>query len=220
VRRNFIPLFVLFASLVGLGAAYWAFEATVMPRLNRTHDVLTSRSDLRLTMTVRHDTGPISEEDYVMSDVDGLSKSRYRALGRSGVQITIDERPRETIEDGPNVAYFFQEAVQDGVWDLESRPPRGDRSTHYTIDVYQLTGVQHGEHRFEFTDPSYWATTGGHQFHLILDKNKPLPDLLKMSSTTLIEPRYAKLVADFRSFGPQSFRDKIAAAQSRLKAHG
>jgi hypothetical protein len=220
VFRNPIPLLVFFASCIGLAAAYWAFEATVVPRINRTHDVLASRSELRISMTVRHDTGPISEEDYAMSDVDGLSKSRYRALGRSGVQITIDERPRRTIEDGPNVAYFFQEAVQDGVWDLQSRPPRGDRSTHYLIDVYQLTGDQHGEHRFEFTDPHYWATTGGHQFHITLDRNKPLPNLLTLSSTTLVEPRYEKVVGDFLSFGPQSFRDKVAAAQSRLKAHG
>lgn len=220
MRRNPVPLLILLAALVGLGGAYWAFEATVVPQLNRTHDVLASRSELRLAMLVRHDTGPISEEDYSMSDIDGLSGSSYRAIGRNGVQITIEERPRKTIEDGPDVAYFFQQAVADGIWDLQSKPPRGDRSTHYTIDVYQLTGSQHGAHRFEFTDPRYWATTGGHQFHIVLSKDKPLPDLLRLSSTTLVDPRYAKVVDDFRAFGPQSFRQKIAAAQSRLKGHG
>jgi hypothetical protein len=155
-----------------------------------------------------------------MSDIDGLSKSRYRALGRSGLAITIDERPRVTIDEGPNVAFLFQQAVLDGIWELPSRPPRGDTSTHYTIEVYQLTGDRHGSHRFEFTDPHYWATTGGHQFHITLAKNKPVPDLLTLSSTTLVEPRYEKLVADFREFGPQSFRDKVAAAQTRLRTHG
>jgi len=53
-----------------------------------------------------------------------------------------------------------------------------------------------------------------------LSKNKPLPNLLALTSTTLVEPRYEKIVEDFREFGPQSFRDKVAAAQTRLKAHG
>jgi hypothetical protein len=171
-------------------------------------------------MTVRHATGPIAEEDYQMSDIDGLSQSRYRAVGRTGLAITIDERPRETVEQGPNVAYFFQQAVQDGVWDLTNEPPRGDRSTSYTVDVYQLLGNQHGSRSFTFTDPHYWATTGGHQFHIVLRKGQPLPNLLNMTSTTLVEPRYQKIVDDFRAFGPQSFRDKIVAVQARLKSHG
>ncbi len=220
MRRNLVPLLIFLAALVGLGGAYAAFQTTVVPRYEGAHNVLDSRSELRVSMTVRHDKGPIAVEDYEMSDVDGLSKSRYRALGRTGLQITIDERPRVTIDEGPNVAFLFQQAVLDGIWELQSRPPRGDTSTHYTIEVYQLTGEQHGSHRFEFTDPHYWATTGGHQFHITLDKNKPLPNLLTLSSTTLVEPRYEKLVADFREFGPQSFRDKVAAAQTRLRAHG
>jgi hypothetical protein len=220
VRRNFIPLLVFLAALIGLGGAYATFQSTVRPRYEGAHEVLNSRSELRVSMTVRHDDGPISQEEYRMSDVDGLSKSRYRALGRNGLAITIDERPRVTIEEGPNVAFLFQQTVLDGIWELPSRPPRGDTSTHYTIEVYQLTGDQHGSHRFEFTDPHYWATTGGHQFHITLDKNKPVPNLLTLSSTTLVEPRYEKLVADFREFGPQSFRDKVAAAQTRLRGHG
>ena len=218
--RNPVPLLVLLAVLIAAGGSYFVFLTTDVPRSTNTHEVLASRSDLELAMRVRHDAGPISEEDYAMSDVDGLSKSTYRAIGRSGVQITIVERPRQTLEDGPNVAFFLQQAVADGVWDLPSRPPRGDRSTHYEIDVYQLLGNQHGSHRFTFTDPQYWATTGGHQFHIVLEKSKPIPDILKLSSTTLIEPRYEKVVDDFRAFGPQSFRNKIAAAQTQLGAIG
>jgi len=220
VPRNPVPVLILIASLIALVGAYAVFQTTVEQRLKGAHRVLVARSELKLTMTVRHTTGPIEEEDYAMSDIDGLSKSRYRALGRSGLQITIDERPRVTIEDGPNVAFFFQQAVLDGVWDLTNRPPRGDTRASYTVEVYQLDGNQHGSREFTFTDPHYWATTGGHQFHLTLAKGKPLPDLLTMTSTTLVEPRYEKIVEDFRTFGPQSFRDKIAAAQMRLKAHG
>jgi len=220
VLRNPIPKLVFLTAIVAIGGAYWLFQTTLLPRYAGTRAVLASRSELRLAMTVHHATGPITEESYAMSDIDGLSSSSYRAQSRNGVQITIAERPRRTIEAGPNVAYFFQQAVADGIWELTTKPPRGDTSTQYTIDVYQRTGDAHGSRRITFTDPHYWATTGGHQFHLVLSKNKPLPDLLNVSSTTLIEPRYQKLVDDFRSFGPESFREKIAAAQSRLKAHG
>lgn len=214
--RNPIPPLILAITLVGLIGSTLYFQRVLMPRYRAAHRVLYSKSELRLAMVVRHDSGPIAEEDFAMRDLDGVSTSSYRALGRSGLQIAIDERPRATMEDGPNVAYFFQQVVADGIWDLMSRPPRGDRSTHYTLDIYQEVTGQHGSRHVTFTDPHYWATTGGHQFHLHLDKNKPVPDLLKMTSTTLVEPRYEKVVADFRNFGPVSFRTKVMAARARL----
>lgn len=216
MRRNPIPPLILVAALIGLGGAYAFFEQTVVPRYQATRTVLTSRSDLQLRMLVRYDRGPLVEEDYAMRDADGTSTIDYRGVGRNGVTVTISERPRRTIEEGSNVAYLFGQAVQDGIWDLPSKPPRGDTSTRYTISVYQLTGSKHGSYRFTFTDPHYWATTGGHQFHIKLDKNKPVPDLLNLTSTVVVEPRYEKLVTDFRTFGPESFRAKVAAAQSRL----
>jgi hypothetical protein len=220
VPRNLVPILVFLAALFAIFGTYAIFQGTLVARYHGAHKILAARSVLELDMKIRHTTGPIAEENYAMSDTEGLSKSRYRATSRAGLQITIDERPRKTIEDGPNVAFFFQQAVLDGVWDLTNRPPRGDTSTSYTVYVYQLDGQDHGSRTYTFTDPHYWATTGGHQFHLTLSKNKPLPNLLDMTSTTLVEPRYGKIVADFRAFGPQSFRDKVAAAQTRLKAHG
>ncbi len=218
--RNPVPVLVFIACLIAAFGAYAIFQTSVSPRLSGAHQVLEARSVLELSMVVKHTHGPIAEEEYAMSDTDGLSKSSYRAVSRGGLQITIDERPRVTIEDGPNVAFFFQQAVLDGVWQLTNRPPRGDTSTAYTVRVYQLDGTQHGSREFTFTDPHYWATTGGHQFHITLHKNEPIPNLLTMTSTTLVEPRYEKIVQDFRSFGPASFREKVAAAQTRLRAHG
>jgi hypothetical protein len=147
-----------------------------------------------------------------MDDKDGTSTSEYRVIGRSGLVVRIEDLPRRTTD----VPFFFDQTVSDGIWDLPDRPVRGDASVQYTIDVYQLSNGKHGSHQFTFTDPHYWATTGGHQFHIHLDKNKPLPDLLHMSSTTLIEPRYEKLVNDFRAYGSPLFRSKIDAAQARV----
>jgi len=220
VPRNPVPILVTLTVLIALAGAYGLFQATETHRYQASRGVLEARSVLALSLKMRHARGPIAEEDYVMSDDDGISKSRYRAIARSGLTITVDERPRRTLEEGANVAYLFQQADQDGIWELQSKPPRGDTSTSYTVDVAQRIGDQHGSHEFTFTDPHFWATTVGHEFHITLSKSKPLPDLLSLRGTALVEGRYQTVINDFLSFGPQSFRADIASAQSRLKAHG
>lgn len=216
MRRNLTPLLILVAVLVGLGAAYYDFRTTEVSRINQSARVSQQRSEIRLSMTIAYDRGPLVRETYRMADINGTSMLQYQVLGRNNVQITIVERPRPTLQEGVNVAFLFDELVRDGIWDLHSRPPRGDTTVHYTLAITQITGNTHGSHQFAFTDPRYWATTGGRQFHLTLDRNKPLPDLLRMSSTVLIEPRYGQLVVDFRTFGPPSFRDKVDAARKRM----
>jgi hypothetical protein len=102
--------------------------------------VLASRSDLELRMLVRYTRGPLVEEDYTMRDADGVSTSQYRGVGRNGVQITIAERPRKTIEEGSDVAYLFGQAVQDGIWELHSKPPRGDTALTTSRSRIRSTG--------------------------------------------------------------------------------
>jgi hypothetical protein len=220
VRRNPIPVLIFVATLIGLGAAYAYFQQTQTGRYEAARSVLAQRSEIRLRMTVRYDKGPLASEEYQMSDIEGTSGVRYTAIGRGGTQITIDERPRRTLEQGANVAFLFDELVQHGIWELRSKPPRGDTATHYDIEIAQVSGSGHGSREIVFTDPHYWATTGGHQFHITLAKNKPIPDLLNLSSTVLVEPRYGELVAAFRAFGPPSLRAKMAAARVRLGEHG
>ena len=214
--RNPIPPLIALVGLIGLAGAYAFFQSAVLPNYAASRHVLAARSELRLALKVVHDTGPLAEEDFAMRDLDGVSSSSYHALGRSGVQISITERPRATTEDGPNVAFFFQQTVADGIWELRSRPPRGDRSVRYVLDVFQEVNGQHGSRHVVFTDPHYWATTGGHQFTIHLQRDKPVPNLLDLTSTTLVEPRYEKIVADFRKFGPDSFKTKVTAARARL----
>jgi hypothetical protein len=212
VKRNPIAALMLGCMLIALAGGAYIFQTTVAGRVAAARKVANSRSELRLAMVVTHTSGPIGEEDYRMTDLDGVSSSSYRAVGRSGTAITVESLPRETYD----VSFFFEKTVQDGIWELQNRPTRGDDSTAYDLWVYQLVNGQHGSHRFHFTDPQYWATSGGHQFHIKLDKNKPVPNLLTLSSTVVVEPRYAKVVDDFRSFGTDSFRAKIVAARTRL----
>lgn len=214
--RNPIPPLIFLVALIALAGSYAFFQKALLPRYAASRHVLDSRSELRVALAIHHDTGAIAEESYVMRDLDGVSSSTYKVLGRSGLQISIAERPRTTTERGLNVAYFFQETVANGIWELRSKPPRGDRHTHYTLDVFQDVNGQHGSRHITFTDPHYWATTGGHQFTIHLEKHKPVPDLVNLTSTTLVEDRYEKIVSDFRSFGPTSFKTKVTTARARL----
>ncbi len=216
MRVKPFPLFLAVAIVLGLGSAYAYFQATAPHRYEASRQVLRRRSELRAGLEVRYDVGPIAEEAWRLADIDGVSHADYRILGRSGTQITIGERPRATLAQDANVAFLFQQLVLDGVWDLTSKPPRGDLRTHYAVDVAQVDGAAHGSRRVAFTDPRYWATTGGHQYHITLSRDKPVPNLLQLSSTTLVEPRYEKVIADFRAFGAPGFRAKIEAARKRI----
>ena len=220
VRRNPIPAFIAVVAIIGLGCAYAYFSFSQTDRYRASRHVLAEKSTIDLRMTVDYERGPIAREDYRMSDDDGISATSYRVLGRGGTEVTVTERPRATLEQGANVADLFGRVVQDGIWELHARPPRGDTTTRYTIAIAQVAGAAHGSYRFSFTDPHYWATTGGHQFHIVLAKGKPLPDLLQLSSTTLVEPRYGRLVEDLRSFGPPAFRAKMLVARERAGGRG
>jgi hypothetical protein len=212
VRFNPVSAFIALAIVVAIAGASWLFATNEAARHEAARRVANSPSEIRLRMMVHHRRGPIVEEDYKLADIDGLSTSEYRGVGRNGTAIKVSSQPRQTYD----VAFFFDRAVSDGIWELPSRPPRGDTATAYTIGVYQLTNSRHGSHAFSFTDPHYWATTGGHQFHIKLDRNKPVPNLLELSSTTLVEQRYERLVDGFRTFGSEAFRAEVAATRARL----
>jgi hypothetical protein len=211
-RRSVIPILIFLAAAFAVGLAWLLFAKTEQGRYDATLKVLHSRSVIKLAMDVHHATGPISDEIYRMDDIDGASSSEYRAVGRGGTTIKVNALPHQTVD----VAFFFDKTVSDGIWELANRPVRGDADTSYTISIYQESNAAHGSHKFTFTDPHYWATTGGHQYHIHLDKKKPTPDLLTMSSTVVVEPRYERLVNDFLGFGATSFRSKVTAARAKL----
>ena len=213
MKRNPVPFLLFLAGVVAVAAMWYAFATNERSRYAQTLKVQQSHSDIKLGMQIHHLTGPFTDEYYDLDDRDGISTSDYRAVGRSGVTVRVAALPRQTVD----VAFFFDKVVQDGIWELSNRPVRGDASARYTIQVYQLTNGKHGSRRFTFTDPHYWATTGGHQYHIHLDKNKPVPNFLQMSSTVLVEPRYEKLVNDFLQYGSPAFREKIAAAQAKIR---
>lgn len=214
MRRNPVPPLVFLAGVLAVALGAWFFATYEAGRYAATSRVAASPSEIRMSLTINRKAGPIASEEYRMDDQSGLSTSQYRAINRKGLTIRVDVLPREATD----VPFLFDKLVSDGIWELRTKPPRGDTATSYTVDIYQLTNGKHGSHEFSFTDPHYWATTGGHQYTIHLDRNKPVPNLLQMSSTVLVEPRYEKIVDAFLDYGSEAFRSKVAAAQSKLRS--
>jgi len=199
------------AAAIGAWVIYWPIESQ---RYVATRAVVRSPSIIRLVYTIKHERGAIGQETFTFSNVDGNAKVAYEGTNHTGTLVARFTEPLE----GYEVANLFGEVDRDGIWELPTMPPRGDTSTSYTVSVYQSTDNKDGSHRFSFTDPHYWATTGGRQYHIHLDKNKPVPDLLKLQSTSLAEPRFGKLVNDFERFNAPGFRATLATARAKLRA--
>jgi hypothetical protein len=176
-------------------------------------NVRNSRSVLDVSLAMKYDKPPIYEEQYTMRNDNGVSTAQYRIQGYSGKVVTVTQPPDKTYA----VTFFFEEVVQDGIWQLVNKPPAGNTDVHYTLHIHQVADNKQGSRTIVFTDPHYWATTAGRQYHIVLSTNSPTPDLTKLDSTTLADPRYEKIVQAFRNFGPPSFRQKVAHAQALIR---
>jgi len=226
--RRHVPFgwFILVLSLATLAWIYFKYIPIEGAKLEQVV-ALKCPSDIALRLTIDYDKPPIYQEEYLMNDVDGVSTSSYRIRGYAGKQIKIVAPPSKTYD----VSFLFGLVVQDGIWDLMDRAPRGNTAVHYTLYVRQKalitvadaagatkTVCRTGDRTITFTDPHYLATTAGRQYQIDLGKGAPKSpvDLLKMQSTTLADPHYEKIVDDIRAFGPDSFRSKVAAARATI----
>lgn len=213
-RSSIIPLAIAVltvAAVIGGWLIYWPIESQ---RYTATRAVTKSSSVIRMVYTVAHQHGPIGREKLTFTNDNGKAQVAYEGTNHDGTLIARFTEP----VDGYEVANLFGETVRDGVWELRSMPPRGDTATTYTITVYQLTDNKSGSHTFSFTDPHYWATTAGRQYHIQLSKDKPVPDLLKLDSTSLADPRFQKVVDDFSGFSAPGFRATLDKARAKLRA--
>ena len=211
MERSWTAPLVTLAVLAAIALSWAIFASTEEQRAQQVHAIKTSHSELHLAMTAEHEHGPLAREEWRMDDIDGRSIAIYSATDRAGRTVRVEAKMQTY-----DVSFLFGKAVQDGVWELINRPDRGDRSTHYHIYVAQVVNGTSGKRDYAFTDPHYWATTAGHQFHITLDKNKPVPDLLALKSAAQAEPRYEKIVSDIKNFGSPKFRSTISKARAEL----
>ena len=204
-----IFIFVVLFIIAGLVFIKWP-DFQNKPQLSRVRN---SASVLDLSLLIKYDKPPIYEERYTMRNNNGVSTAQYRIQGYSGKVVTITLPPDKTYA----VTFFFEEVVQDGIWQLVNKPPAGNTDVHYTLHIHQVADQKQGSRTVVFTDPHYWAVTAGRQYHIVLSKNSPTPDLTKLNSTSLADPRYEQIVQAFRNFGPPSFRQKVAKAQALIR---
>lgn len=173
-----------------------------------------SASVLDLSLLMKYDKPPIYLEQYTMHNDNGISNVEYKIQGYSGKVVTITLPPDKTYA----VTFFFQDVVQDGIWQLMNKPDAGNTSVRYTLHIHQVADREQGSRTITFTDPHYWAIEAGRQYHIQLSQHSPTPDLTKLQSTSLADPRYEKIVNAFRAFGPPSFRGKVRQAQALVRA--
>src|SRR5579883_2777836 len=171
--------------------------------------VLHQRSVLDVSLLMKYAKPPIYTESYQMHNDNGISTAQYRIQGYSGKVVTITLPPTKTYD----VSFFFQQVVLEGIWDLVNKPPAGNTDAAYTLHIHQVSGNKQGSRTVTFTDPHYWAVTAGRQYHIVLNTRSPVPDLTKLQSTSLADPRYEKIVQEFRNFGTPAFRARVAQAR-------
>jgi hypothetical protein len=211
-RTNLVPwaIFIFVVVMTAIGVRiYWNPEQSRETQVER---ILHQPSSIYARLLISYAKPPIYEEEYRMQDVEGVSAFTYRIRGYDGHQVTLTAPPHMTTD----VSFFFGKLVHDGVWDLVDKPPRGNTDVHYIIYIKQVADFKQGDRTIMFTDPHYWATTAGRQFAIDLSKTNP-NDLLKLKSTQLADPRYEQIVNDFRAFGPDAFRSKIAALRKLIE---
>ena len=202
-----ILIFAIFMAYTGY-LIYWNTETGRIKDVAKIHN---SKSEIYAHLLISYAKPPVYEEEYRMQDVEGTSTFEYRIRSYSGKQVTLTVPPAQLYD----VSFFYGKLDQDGVWQIVNQPDRGNSDVHYTVYVKQLADFKQGERTVTFTDPKYWATTAGRQYNIDLSKNNP-GDLLKMQSTQLADKRYLNVVNDFLTFGPDSFRNRVAAIRAKF----
>jgi hypothetical protein len=211
MRRFPTTLVILAACVVAAVGGWLLFARSEHERFVAVDQVRQSRSAIRFSLSVDHERGAIAREEWRFANVDGHSTAAYSAVDRRGTRASFDEPVV-----GYDVTFLFDRLVADGIWELQTRPFRGADPDVHTVRIEQTTGTQSGSHSFAFSDARYLATTAGREYHIHLDRDKPVPDLLRLDSTSSADPRYQKVIDDFTGFGSPRFKRTVAEARRRL----
>jgi hypothetical protein len=214
MRRFPVNAFIAVLVLIFAVSGWRMYAHNEAARFHAVEGVRNSKSYIKLTLHVTYPDGPIATEAYALVDDNGKSRATYAVGDRKGTIATFDE-----IIGGYDVTFAFDKLVRDGIWELNSKHPRTLSDTRYVVTIDQTAQSESGRRTFSFTDPQYWAVAAGRQYHIRLDPKKPTPseaDLLQLDSTALREPRYLKIVEDFRDFGSPAFHRTIASARAKL----
>jgi hypothetical protein len=212
-RSRIVPALVVLAAIIAVVGGWLLFSKVEHDRFVAVDKIRQQRSEVHMSYTLQHTNGPIARETWTFKNIDGRSTASYAAVDRHGTKASFDESIANY-----DVTFLFQKLVLDGIWDLESRPFRGSNATLHVVQVSQIADKAHGSHRFLFSDATYIANEAGREYHIHLDKNKPLPNLLNLQSVSTADPRYKKIAEDFEQFGSPTFKRTMKAARAKLRA--
>jgi len=211
--RRFPTVLIVVAAIVFVVGGLRLFWNSEHQRYRAVDTVLKQQSKVRISETIDHAKGPLAREEWTLTNLNGSSTAAYSALNRAGTRIARFTFPIR----GYDVTFAFQKLVLDGIWELHSRPLRGNTNDIYTVSIAQTAGDRSGSHTFVFADPHYLAISAGREYSIHLDRNKPVPDLLTLNSTSTADDRYQKIADDFQSFGPPGFRSSVTAARAQAQ---
>jgi hypothetical protein len=214
MRRFPVGPFVALLAVIAVIGGIRIFAKSEGQRYTEVQRVLSAPSRIDLDLSVSYPQGPIAQEDYHLVDADGDSIATYSVTDRKGDRAHFNEEIH-----GYGVSFAFEKLVQDGIWQITSKPARGRNEPIYTVFVKQTVQREHGSRKVSFSDPEYWARA--REFHLTLDRSKATPDeadLIKLEASTNPDARYLKVVDDFRAFGSPAFKATIATARKKLLA--
>ncbi len=212
MRRFPIELFIVAVAVIMLVLGWRIYGAGEMGRFGPAVHAQKAPSELYARLLIRYPKPPVYEEEYRMSDIEGVSKFDYRIRGFNGRQITVNA-PAARVYD---VSFFVGRLDQDGIWDLVDKAPRPDPDAFYTVYVKQLADYKQGQRTVTFTNPKYWAAKAGQEFEIDLSKGVP-KDFVALQAQQASGRRYQQIVDDFRGFGPDEFRQNVSAAQAKIR---
>jgi hypothetical protein len=212
MRRFPVELFIVAISVVMLILGWRIYGAGEMGRFGPAIHAQRAPSRLFARMVISYAKPPIEQEQYTMSDDEGVSTFQYVIRGTQGHVITVKAPPARIYD----VSFFFGRLEQDGVWQLDDKAPLPDAPERYAVYVREAVDYKQGDRLVTFTSPQYWATKTSHQYQIDLSKGVP-SDLLHIASAQVADPRYQQIVKDFRDFGPDVFRHNVAAAQQQIR---
>jgi hypothetical protein len=210
--RSWIVILICVAIAV---AGYMLFMKPFLKQEPELDKVLHARSTWTVTMQAYQSAGPMSQETYRISNVDGASRMFYSASNRDATVTKQFDVPLS----GPGATFLFEQLRADGIWELDDKPERAHSKDQYIVEVDQTLGDEGGNRAFTFSDPQYWATTKAEEFQIRLPaKSMKHFDLTRVASAgrSLREPRYKKIVDEIRAFGPQSVLDAEALIRSEI----
>ena len=210
MRRFPTTTVILVLAVLAAIGGWLLFARAEHDRYVAVKEVRQSRSEIRFSYRIEHEAGPIATEEWRFANLDGRSSVAYGAVDRRGNRASFEQRV-----DGYDVTFLFDKLVQDGIWELPTRPFRGKPDLH-VVRIAQVAQATNGSHEFRFTDPHYLAASAGREYHIHLDRTKPLPDLLRLDSTSSADVRYQRIVDDFEGFGTPRFKRTLAAARQKL----